>query len=69
MSCETEAELSKNWPIRREEQIMTKYGITKQVYMQMHIAQGGTCDICHHHARSERNDMNRFLCIDHWYFN
>ena len=69
MSCESEAELSKNWPRGRETSNMRKYGITKQVYMQMHIAQGGKCAICNHHARSERNAMRIFLCIDHWYFN
>ena len=69
LTCETEAELWKNWPINRENIIMNKYGVSMHKYIRMHVAQGGLCDICHHHARSKRNEMQRFLCIDHWYFN
>ena len=69
MTCETEAELWKNWPTYRESSIMNKYGVSKREYIRMHLAQGGLCAICHHHASSKRNEMRRFLCIDHWYFN
>ena len=69
LTCESEAELWENWPAHREGDIMRLYGVSKHEYIRMHVAQGGLCAICHQHALSQRNEMLRFLCIDHWYFN
>jgi len=45
LTCETEAELWKNWPVQRESNIKRNYGLSMHQYIKMHVAQGGLCGI------------------------
>ena len=65
MTCETRESLGENWPKGRKDFIKHKYHISKQQYIDLHIAQEGLCWTCNEPANSENNQCNRFLCIDH----
>jgi len=41
MTCETKEELRQNWPAGREYQILIKFGVSKEKYIEMHCEQGG----------------------------